>query len=129
MTSVRIMIAAAKAMIENLAPADLAAELAHPDVLLVDVRELGETEAGVIPGAVLVPRGMLEFHTEHGTRRYIEGFEPRRRVIVYSAAGYRSALAVRSLHELGYDDVAHLGGGLKAWINERRSVTVPDPTG
>ena len=125
MTPVQIMVAAAKAMIENLAPADLAAELAHPDVLLVDVREPGETEAGVIPGAVLVPRGMLEFHAQQGTRHHIEGFEPSQRVIVYSAAGSRSVLAVRSLHELGYHDVAHLEGGFEAWAQEGRPVTAP----
>ena len=129
MTPLMFMVAAAKAKIENLTPASLVDELAHPDVLLVDVREPNETENGIIPGAVLVPRGMLEFRADHGTPFHIEGFEPRRRVIVYSAAGYRSALAVRSLHELGYDDVAHLGGGLKAWVYEGRSVTVPDPTG
>ena len=128
MTPLMFMAAAAKAKIENLTPAGLVDELAHPDVLLVDVREPSETENGIIPGAVLVPRGMLEFRADHGTPFHIEGFEPRRRVIVYSAAGYRSALAVRSLHELGYDDVAHLDGGLKAWVYEGRSVRVPDPT-
>ncbi len=125
MTRLRIMVAAAKAMIENLTPADLAIELAYPDVLLVDVREPAETEAGVIPGAVLVPRGVLEFHAEHGTRHHIEGFEPSQRVIVYSAAGSRSVLAVRSLHELGYHDVAHLEGGFDAWVQEGRPVTAP----
>jgi rhodanese-related sulfurtransferase len=129
MTPVKTMVAAAKAMIENLAPADLAAELAHPDVLLVDVREPGETEAGVIPGAVLVPRGMLEFHTEHGSRYHVEGFGAGQRVIVYSATGSRSALAVRSLHELGYHDVAHLEGGFKAWVQEGRPVTAPRSNG
>jgi rhodanese-related sulfurtransferase len=129
MTPLMFMVAAAKAKIESLTPAGLVGELAYPDVLLVDVREPGETENGIIPGAVLVPRGMLEFRAGHGTAFHIEGFEPRRRVIVYSAAGYRSALAVRSLHELGYDDVAHLGSGLKAWVYEGRPVTVPDPTG
>jgi rhodanese-related sulfurtransferase len=125
MTPVKIMVAAAQAMIENLAPADLAAELGHPEVLLVDVREPDETDAGVIPGAMLVPRGTLEFHTGHGTRHHIVGFEPGERVIVYSATGSRSALAVRSLHELGYHDVAHLEGGFKAWVQEGRPVTAP----
>jgi rhodanese-related sulfurtransferase len=123
------MVAAVKAKTENLTPDGLVRELAHPDVLLVDVREPAETENGIIPGAVLVPRGMLEFRAGHGTPFHIEGFEPRRRVIVYSGAGYRSALAVRSLHELGYDDVAHLGGGLKAWVYEGKPVTTPDPVG
>ena len=73
MTPLAFMVAAAKATIENLTPADLAGELAHPDVLLVDVREPGETDNGIIPGAVLVPRGMLEFRADHGTRTTSRG--------------------------------------------------------
>jgi rhodanese-related sulfurtransferase len=128
MTPLAFMVAAAKATIENLTPADLAGELTHPDVLLVDVRESDETDNGIIPGAVLVPRGMLEFRADHGTAYHIEGFEPRRRVIVYCAAGSRSALAVRSLQELGYHDVAHLEGGFKAWVDDGRPVTPLDRT-
>src|SRR5688500_19324736 len=98
MTPLAFMVAAAKATIENLTPAGLEGELAHPDVLLVDVREPDETGNGIILGAVLVPRGMLEFRADHGTPFHIDGFEPRRRAGGYSAAGSRSALAVSSLH-------------------------------
>ena len=129
MTPLNVIVAAARATIENLGPGDLAAELERPDVLLVDVREPGETQNGVIPGAVLVPRGMLEFRADHGSPYHREGFELRRRVIVYCAAGSRSALAVRSLQDLGYQDVAHLDGGFRAWVDEGRPVTAPDGTG
>ena len=129
MTPLNVMVAAARATIENLGPGDLAGELERPDVLLVDVREPGETENGVIPGAVLVPRGMLEFRADHGSPYHLEGFELRRRVIVYCAAGPRSALAVRSLQDLGYRDVAHLDGGFRAWVEEGRPVTAPAGTG
>ena len=129
MTPLNFMVAAAKATIENLTPADVAGELARPDVLLVDVREPGETENGVIPGAVLVPRGMLEFRADHGSPHHIEGFELRRRVIVYCAAGSRSALAVRARQDLGYQDVAHLDGGFRAWVDAGRPVTEPGRTG
>jgi rhodanese-related sulfurtransferase len=127
MTPLAMMIAAAKARIENLGPGDLAAELEHPDVLVVDVREPAETESGIIPGALLSPRGMLEFHADHGTPHHLNGFEPSRRVIVYCAAGSRSALAARTLQELGYRDVAHLAGGFQAWLDEGRPVTAPSP--
>ena len=125
MTPVQFMVAALKARIENLTPAQVAAELDDPFVLLVDVREPGETAYGGIPGAVRVPRGMLEFHADHGTPCHVEGFEPGRRVILYCSAGSRSALAVRSLQEIGYRDVAHLDGGLNAWIGEGRPMTAP----
>ncbi len=125
MTPLQFMVAALKARIENLTPAQVAAELEDPFVLLVDVREPGETEYGSIPGAVRVPRGMLEFHADHGSPYHVEGFEPGRRVILYCSAGSRSALAVRSLQEIGYRDVAHLDGGLNAWIAEGRPMTAP----
>lgn len=125
MTPVQFIVAALKARIENLTPAQVAAELDDPFVLLVDVREPGETEYGSIPGAVRVPRGMLEFHADHGSPYHVEGFEPGRRVILYCSAGSRSALAVRSLQEIGYRDVAHLDGGLNAWIAEGRPMTAP----
>jgi rhodanese-related sulfurtransferase len=125
MTPVQFMVAALKARIENLTPAQVAAELEDPFVLLVDVREPSETEYGSIPGAVRVPRGLLEFHADHGSPYHVEGFEPGRRVILYCSAGSRSALAVRSLQEIGYRDVAHLDGGLNAWIAEGRPMTAP----
>lgn len=125
MTPVQFMLAAVRARIENLTPAQLAAELDDPFVLLADVREPDETRYGSIPGAVLAPRGMLEFYADHGTPHHLEGFEAGRRVIVYCSTGSRSALAVRSLQELGYRDVAHLDGGIDAWIAEGRPMTGP----
>jgi rhodanese-related sulfurtransferase len=129
MTGVKEMVTAAKAGIENLAPADVAAELERADALLVDVREPGETAHGVIPGAVLVPRGMLEFHADGASPYHLDGFDPGRRVILYCAAGSRSALAARSLQELGYRDVAHLHGGFTAWLDEGRPVVAPAAMG
>lgn len=125
MAGVRDMVTAARAVIENLAPADVAAELAGVDALLVDVREPAETAGGVIPGAVLVPRGMLEFRADGDAAEHRDGFDPDRRVIVYCASGSRSALAARSLQDLGYHDVAHLHGGLAAWIAEGRPTGPP----
>ena len=125
MSGVDEMVIAAKAGIENLAAADAAAELEHADALLVDVREPDETARGVIPDAVLVPRGMLEFHADSAAACHLDGFDPGRRVILYCATGSRSALAARSLQELGYRDVAHLRGGLTAWLDEGRPITGP----
>jgi rhodanese-related sulfurtransferase len=125
-TSAKDLVAAAKAEIENLSAADVATEIERPDVLLVDVREPGETANGVIPGAVLAPRGMLEFHADAATPYHLDGFEPARRVVLYCSAGSRSALAARTLQQLGYRDVAHLDGGFTAWKDEGRPVVPPD---
>jgi rhodanese-related sulfurtransferase len=125
MASVKDMVAAAKAGIENLTPDDVAEELASGGVLLVDLREPAETVDGVIPGAVIVPRGMLEFHADPATPYHLDGFSRDRRVIVYCAAGSRSALGVTALQQLGYGDVAHLDGGFKAWVEQGRPVETP----
>lgn len=123
MRSVSELVAAAKAGIENLSPADVAAEIERGEVVIVDVREPAETEAGVIDGAIHAPRGMLEFHADASTPYHLEELAPERRVIVYCAAGSRSALAAAALQELGYRDAAHLEGGFKAWVEAGHPVT------
>jgi rhodanese-related sulfurtransferase len=118
MTSVKELITAAKAGIENLTPAEVAAEVDEGEALLVDVREPAETMNGIIPTAVLAPRGTLELYADATTPHHMAAFEPFRRLIVYSAAGSRSALAAASLEDLGYRDVAHLQGGYQRWLDD-----------
>lgn len=127
MATVAEIVAAAKAGIENLRPGELAAELRGGDVLLIDVREPDEVSSAVIPGAIVVPRGMLEFRADPATPHHLEAFAPDRRVIVYCAAGSRSALAARSLQQLGYSDVAHLDGGFTAWVEDGHPVDSLSP--
>lgn len=116
MTHVADLIAAARARIDNLSPEQADAEIRQGDVLLVDLREPAEREAtGAIQGAIAVPRGMLEFHADAATPYHREEFDPARRVVLYCASGGRSALAGAALRDLGYDNVAHIDGGLRAW--------------
>ncbi|HEX3873352.1 MAG TPA: molybdopterin-synthase adenylyltransferase MoeB [Solirubrobacteraceae bacterium] len=88
-------------------------------VAIVDVRETEETASGLLPGAKHVPRGFLE------TR--IEGAVPdhSQRVIVYCAGGTRSALAARTLNELGYENVESMTGGITLWKDRGYKVVVP----
>ena len=58
---------------------------------------------------------MLEFYADPASPYHRPEFEPNRRVILYCASSGRSALAVKTLQSLGYRDVAHLDGGIKAW--------------
>lgn len=116
-TTAAEMVAEAKSRVENLDPAAVAAELAgDSDVTLVDVREPGErAEHGVIPGAIHAPRGMLEFHADPTSPYHLAALDPAKRVILHCSAGSRSALGVETLGRLGYQRVAHLDGGFKAW--------------
>ena len=77
--------------------------------LVLDVREQDEWDEGHLPGAVHIPRGNLESR--------IERAEPdrSRSIVVYCAAGNRSAFAAKTLEELGYEDVVSLSGGFTDW--------------
>jgi rhodanese-related sulfurtransferase len=120
------LVAEAKSRIENLDPAQVIAELETRDVVLVDIREPGELEqTGTIPGAVHAPRGMLEFYADPTTAYHRPEFDPSKRTILYCASGGRSALATDALQTLGYTNVAHLDGGLKAWQESGLDVVAP----
>ncbi|MBA3652897.1 MAG: rhodanese-like domain-containing protein [Actinobacteria bacterium] len=109
------MVTEARARIENLAPDQVEKEMAA-GTALVDVRDTPELEAnGRIPGAVHVPRGMLEFRADPTSPYHQEPFDPDKRIIVHCASGGRSALAAATLRDMGYSNVAHLDGGMNAW--------------
>ena len=110
------MVADAKTRVENLSPDTVNAEMDAGDVLLVDLREPEEVrQSGLIPGAIHAPRGMLEFYADPTSPYHRAEFNPERRTILYCASGGRSALAAETLRGLGYSNIAHLDGGIKAW--------------
>lgn len=106
----------AKAQVENLTPDQVAAEVEQGDAVLVDLREAQErATTGVIPGAASAPRGMLEFYADPSLPYHREEFERDRRIILHCASGGRSALAAKTLQDMGYTNVAHMDGGITAW--------------
>ena len=122
-TSINQIIEEAKQQIENLSPAEVAAEVAGNQILLLDIREAGEVlQKGVIPGATSAPRGMLEFYADAGCSEYRQEFDLDRRTILYCATGDRSALAAITLQKIGYTNVAHLEGGLEAWQSAKQPI-------
>ena len=82
-----------------------------PSPVIIDVREPEEFEQGIVPGAVTIPRGLLELNIEE------EVPEKSREVICYCAGGVRSALAAKSLKALGYKNVHSMTGGFTRWKN------------
>jgi molybdopterin/thiamine biosynthesis adenylyltransferase/rhodanese-related sulfurtransferase len=94
-------------------------ELVGNGAAIVDVRETEELAQGHLPGAKHVPRGYLESR--------IEGAVPDRstRVVLYCASGNRSALAAKTLQELGYDNVESMTGGITLWKDRGYQVEVP----
>jgi molybdopterin/thiamine biosynthesis adenylyltransferase/rhodanese-related sulfurtransferase len=117
MASYRDLLKSAKAAIREVEPAEAEARMA--DATFLDVRELDEYEQGMIPGSVFVPRGHLESQAEH---KLPDRNAP---IIIYCAAGNRSAFAAKTLEELGYTDVASMKGGFGRWKNEGREWITP----
>ena len=110
------MVSEAKQRVVNLTPEQFIAELREAQALLVDLREANErAQSGSIRGAIHAPRGMLEFYADPSSPYHRPELEPSRRVILHCASGGRSALAADVLMAMGYTNVAHLDGGLKAW--------------
>ena len=104
--NVQQLLAQLRAEVREASVADLAAKM--PEVL-IDVRELDEYEDGSIEGALHIPRGKLELRIEEAV--------PNRDadVVLYCAGGNRSALAAKTLAELGYERTISLAGGYTDW--------------
>jgi len=110
------LVAEAKTRVQNLSVEQVKEELEGGNVLLVDLREPEErAQNGVIPEAVHAPRGMLEFYADPSSPYHRQEFDPRGRVILHCASGGRSALAADTLQQMGYENVAHLDGGITKW--------------
>ncbi len=125
-TTATELVADAKGQIENL-DVEQAAREAADGALLVDIRETAEREVtGAIAGAVHVPRGLLEFKADSSLPTHLADLAPDRRTILYCASRGRSTLAVTTLKQLGYTDVAHLDGGIQAWLTAGRPTEVTE---
>lgn len=106
----------AKAQIDNLSPAQVQEALSKGNATLIDIREAEELVAnGRIEGSVLAPRGMLEFYADETLPYHKPEFDRNKKLILHCASGGRSALAAATLKQMGYTDVCHLDGGIKAW--------------
>ena len=121
------MVDEAKTRIPNLSLAELQAELARGGTQLLDIRDVRERrQLGHIPGAIHVPRGMLEFWLDPTSKYYRGQVDPEKRIVLYCAAGGRSALAADVLRQMGFPDVAHLEAGFNGWAEAGLAVVRPE---
>ena len=111
------VVARAKATIRECTVTE-AKQFLTPETLLIDIREPAEFERGYIAGAVLSPRGLLEFEI-HGlverTATNPDVAPEDREIVLYCGTGGRSALAAKTLNDMGYRNVTSMDGGLVAW--------------
>ncbi|MEP7280756.1 MAG: rhodanese-like domain-containing protein [Rubrivivax sp.] len=114
--SVQSMVDEAMALVQTLSVDEARALLGHDDVLFVDLRDVRELEReGIVPGAVHAPRGMLEFWVDPASKYHKPVFDEHKRWVLFCAAGWRSALAAKTLVDMGVPNVAHVDGGFTAW--------------
>ncbi len=112
------LVAAAEAEITALSPSDLQHRLSgeNPPVL-IDIRDIRElSKSGRIAGSVHAPRGMLEFWADPESPYHRDVFSKNDHLVLYCAAGWRSALATKTLQDMGMTGLAHLAGGFAAWL-------------
>ncbi len=102
----------AKQHITEIDPDSAEEFLGEPGIVVIDVREPAELEAGRLPGAIHIPRGLLEFRVAGCP----ELADPTVPVLVYCRSGARSALAADTLQRMGYTGVKSITGGFDAWV-------------
>ncbi|WP_411889023.1 rhodanese-like domain-containing protein [Yoonia sp. SDW83-1] len=110
------MVAAARARIDEVTTRDAIAMLNDPDVLFVDLRDVRERQrSGAIPGSFHCPRGMAEFWVDPESPYFKEIFGQDKRFVFHCASGWRSALTVATLYDMGFA-AAHLADGFTDWV-------------
>ena len=111
------MLAEANAMIETISVPDAQALVGNADVVFVDVRETVERQtSGGIKGSVHAPRGFLEIIADPETPMHVDSLASGKRLVLYCGSGGRSALAAKTLMDMGLEKVCHIAGGYAAWV-------------
>ena len=117
MKTVQSMLAEADAAVPRINPDEARKLVGRADVLFLDVREPAEVAtSGKVPGAVAVPRGLVEFRADSASPMHDKAFDKSKMVVAYCASGGRSALVGKTLKDMGYANVRNLGG-FKGWLD------------
>ena len=117
--TVKEMIKNAKINLEELTVDEVKEILGSKDFNIIDIRDTSELiENGIIPGSYHSSRGHLEFFADPKCEYYKDFFDKNKNIILYWHSGARSALASKTLKEMGYTKVSHMKGGFKQWMKK-----------
>jgi rhodanese-related sulfurtransferase len=109
------MVAKARAKIEEIETLDAIAMVDDPNVVIVDLRDVRERQrSGFVPGSFHCPRGMAEFWVDPDSPYFKEVFAQDKKFVFHCASGWRSALTVATLNDMGFN-AAHLKEGFSTW--------------
>ena len=120
------MVEQARAQITEIETKDLIARLDDPSVLIVDIRDIRERQrTGFIPHSFHAPRGMIEFWVDPQSPYFKEFFDQDDKdYIFHCASGWRSALTVATLQQMGFK-ASHLKEGFHSWVAAGGPVEMP----
>ncbi|MEO1248574.1 MAG: rhodanese-like domain-containing protein [Pseudomonadota bacterium] len=128
-TTVASMVEAARARIEEVETKDLIEKVDDPGVVIVDIRDIRERQrSGFIPGSFHAPRGMIEFWVDPESPYFKDIFGQDKKFVFHCASGWRSALTVATLNDMGFD-AAHLREGFSTWAEQGGPVAFPEKKG
>ena len=120
------MVSEANQQVEEISVANALRLVKQENTLFIDVRDIREVaKTGRVLGARHVPRGMLEMWIDPETPYHREFFAEDRKFIFYCASAWRSALAAKTAQDMGLTPVAHLEGGINAWIDAGGPIEPP----
>jgi rhodanese-related sulfurtransferase len=113
---IKQLCAEAEAEVETWSVEQAKAQMGKDDVVFVDIRDIRELwRDGAIPGALHAPRGMLEFWVDPESPYAKEVFQSGKKFMFFCAGGLRSALAAKTVQDMGLTPVCHMAGGYGAW--------------
>ena len=115
----RALVDEAMAQITTYSVAEVQARLADPAVQIVDIRDVRELAEGTVVGSFHAPRCMLEFWVDPESPYHKKIFaNEAKEFILFCGAGWRSALATKTLQDMGMSNVAHIDGGYTEWVKQ-----------
>lgn len=115
-TPIKTLVSQAKEQIETLSQEDAQTLVEQGDAVFVDIRDIRELgRDGRVPGAIHAPRGMLEFWYDPQSPYHKPAFATDKKLVFFCASAWRSALAVKTLLDMGAENVAEMEGGFSAW--------------
>ena len=114
--SSKTLVEEAQKKIQTLTPIEVKSLIEKKEITLIDVRDIRELwKEGTIEDSRHIPRGMLEFWLDPSSSYYKENkIKDIKKMVLFCALGWRSALATKSLVEMGFKNVAHVDGGFDA---------------
>ena len=114
--------------IETLNSSDVKALYENKEITLIDVRDIRELwKEGTIENSKHIPRGMLEFWLDPESTYYqTNKIKNIKKIVLFCALGWRSALATKSLVDMGFKNVAHVEGGFDALKKSGLKVVVKE---